>query len=247
MCGLHWAVWFLIIIIAVETLNMLLSMILPSVQQAREAGRHQACLNNLRTIGQAMRNYHDAHGCFPPPYTVDENGNPLHSWRVLILPYLERGDLYEQIRLDEPWNSPHNRRFATMSVYQCPSDPDQPGHYTTDYLMITGPGTVGDGPNGTTLREITDGPANTLLIAETRNSGVNWMQPVDLDAETMPRRINDGSDPSDPLSIASYHPGLANVLFCDGSVRSLSDETPAETVEAILTTSGGEPVELPDP
>ena len=201
-----------------------------------------------------MRLYHDVYGSFPPPYTVDETGEPLHSWRVLILPYLGEDVLYHRIHLDESWNSPYNRRFATMMplVYRCPSDPPYDSHHnTTSYLMITGPGTVGDSPGGTSLDEITDGPANTLLVAETRGPEINWMCPSDFDTATMSRRLN---GPEDPLenppagpSIASYHPGLVIALFCDGSVRTLSDETDAETVEAMLTKAGGEDVKFAEP
>lgn len=245
--------WFLILIPVSDILAMLLSMVIPGVQQAREAGCRQQCLNNLHRIGQAMRLYHDVHGSFPPPYTVDETGKPLHSWRVLILPYLGDDVLYHRVCLDEPWDSPHNRRFATKmpTVYRCPSDPPDVSHHdTASYLMITGPGTVGDGRGGTALDEISDGPANTLFVAETREPEINWMRPSDFDAATMPRQVNRTGDSSAAASagpsIASFHPGVVNVLFCDGSVRTLSDETDAKTVEALLTKDGGETVELPN-
>ena len=70
---------------------------------------------HVAQIGKALQNYHDQHGTFPPAYTVDEDGNPLHSWRTLILPYFAPGaieqrwkDMYDQIRFDEPWDSEHN-------------------------------------------------------------------------------------------------------------------------------------------
>jgi hypothetical protein len=56
---------------------------------AVRGGTTAPCINNLKQIGLAMHNYHDAHGCFPPAYIPDENGKPMHSWRVLLLPYLE--------------------------------------------------------------------------------------------------------------------------------------------------------------
>jgi hypothetical protein len=72
----------------------------------------------MKQIGIALQNYHDRHGSFPPAYTVDKEGNPLHSWRTLILPYFAPGviepkwkDIYDQIRFDEPWDSEHNRQF----------------------------------------------------------------------------------------------------------------------------------------
>ena len=207
-----------------------------------------------------MRLYHEAYGSFPPPYTVDQDGKRLHSWRVLILPYLDEKALYGKIRLDEPWDSPHNRRFAARMppVYRCGPEPDRTQSNTPSYLMITGPGTVGDGPEGTALHDIPDGPAKTLLVAETDRAAINgaeinwaainWMQPVDFDIETMAHEINP-SHPS-PLgpSIKTYnHNGDANGLFCDGSVRTLYGDMDTEAVEAMLTKDGEKAVESPDP
>ncbi len=63
------------------------------------------------------------HGTLPPACTTDETGQPLHSWRVLLLPYLGERKLYDQLRLDEPWDSSFNRQFhdQTPQVYRCPS------------------------------------------------------------------------------------------------------------------------------
>ena len=68
----------------------------------------------MQQIGIALQAYHDQHGSFPPAYTVDAEGNPLHSWRTLILPYFGEPkwqEIYDQIRFDEPWDSEHNRQF----------------------------------------------------------------------------------------------------------------------------------------
>jgi len=72
----------------------------------------------MHQIGIALQHYHQHHGAFPPAYTVDAEGNPLHSWRTLILPYFAPGviepkwkEIYGQIRFDEPWDSEHNRQF----------------------------------------------------------------------------------------------------------------------------------------
>src|SRR5207244_4506816 len=64
--------------------------LLPSTRMPREASRRSVCVNNLKQIGLALQNYHDDFGCFPPAYIADENGRPMHSWRVLILPYIEQ-------------------------------------------------------------------------------------------------------------------------------------------------------------
>ena len=95
---------------------VMLALLLPAVQAAREAARRAQCTNNLKQIGLAMHNYASANGAFPPAAIYDANGKPLLSWRVLILPYLEQDSLYKQFHLAEPWDSPHNKRTLLAQV-----------------------------------------------------------------------------------------------------------------------------------
>src|SRR5262249_42952585 len=75
--------------------------------------RRSQCKNNLKQIGLAMFNYHDAYGCFPPAYIADADGRPMHSWRVLLLPFLDEAARYRKYRFDEPWDGPNNSELAT--------------------------------------------------------------------------------------------------------------------------------------
>ncbi|MGL6227163.1 MAG: DUF1559 domain-containing protein [Thermoguttaceae bacterium] len=88
---------FLKLLTAVGIVGLLIALLLPGIPSAREAARRMRCSNNMRQIVLAFHAYHAQHGCFPPTYTVDERGQPLQSWRVLILPYIEQQDLYEKI------------------------------------------------------------------------------------------------------------------------------------------------------
>src|SRR4051812_10595310 len=72
------------------------------------------CLGHLKEIGIALHNYHADYGVFPPAYVADASGRPLHSWRVLILPYLEQKPLYNRYNFSEPWDGPNNRRLASQ-------------------------------------------------------------------------------------------------------------------------------------
>ncbi len=83
---------------------LLTCLLLPAVQSAGRVARRAVCQNNLKQIALALLYYHQTNGCFPPAYLADKNGKPMHSWRVLILPYLEQNSLYEQYRFDEPWD-----------------------------------------------------------------------------------------------------------------------------------------------
>src|SRR5207249_2796575 len=77
----------------------------------RIAGRRTVSQNNLKQIGLAMHNYHDTYRHFPPQALTDKNGKPLLSWRVAVLPFIEQDNLYRQFKLDEPWDSEHNRKL----------------------------------------------------------------------------------------------------------------------------------------
>lgn len=215
-----------------------IALLLPPISPAREAARRAQCQNNLRQIGLAMFAYHDAYQCFPPAYTVDGHGQPLHSWRVMLLPYLEREELYNQLRLDEPWNSPHNQEVVkgwdTPSVFRCPSAVDD--ERLTNYLMIVGPGTISDGPNARRREEIVDGPGKTLAVVEAIGHGVAWYEPRDLDFGQMSFKINDEKG----KAIRSEHPGVATVLFADRSVHWISEDIDPELLKGLTTIASGE-------
>ena len=99
-----------------------------------------ACSNNMKQIVLALQNYHDVYKSFPAAYIPDENGKPKHSWRVLILPFLERWDLYDAYNFDEPWNGPHNRSLLhrTPPALRCPSTTSSEAD-TTEYFAVVGP------------------------------------------------------------------------------------------------------------
>ena len=210
----------------------------------RIGNRRVACMKNMKDINLALLYYEEANGHFPPAYTTDENGNPLHSWRVLILPYLEWNILYEMIDLDQPWDSPHNRALADIMPYEyrCPSSQTPLGNPETSYAMIVGPGTISDGPNATKVSEISDGESRTLMIVEVSGAGIHWMEPRDLDAQTITFKVNDGSG----QGIQSNHPGGANVGFCDGSVHFFREDLDPNAIKAMSTIAGGEDTDIID-
>jgi prepilin-type processing-associated H-X9-DG protein len=207
-------------------------------------GRQMVCSYHLRQIMTAMGSYHDKYGSFPPAYSVDRNGRPLHSWRVLLLPYLAQQGLYERVRLDEPWNSPHNREVfeghepADPAVPQmsyaffCPEDKEN--LTDTNYVMLLGPRTISNGPNSVRLKDITDGHANRIVVVEVYDLGIPWYEPRDLRVDQMGFKIND----PDYVGIASRHGRGANVGYADGNVSLLLDDADPRKVEAMI--NGGE-------
>jgi hypothetical protein len=105
--------------------------------------RDWACETHLRQIGLALASYESSTGRFPPLYVADARGKPLYSWRVLLLPFVEEQHLYQQWRMDEPWDSPHNRSLPIPSGFSCPVSDHQrqlSRSPYTDYLAVVGPG-----------------------------------------------------------------------------------------------------------
>ena len=216
--------------------GMLAMVWLPTTKTDREAARRMQCANNLRQIAAAMQEYQSVNGHFPPACISDKHGKPMHSWRVLLLPYLGQKDLYDQYRFDEPWNSDNNRSITdlTIAFYQCPSQPDAT-EPVTNYMMVVGPHTISSGPAGRKIAEITDGLENTIMLVEVADSTIPWAEPRDLQFDKLDFAVN-GKRPC----ISSYHPGGANVVFCDGSARLLKDAMNPQLVKAMLTIDGGE-------
>ncbi|MEE8450433.1 MAG: DUF1559 domain-containing protein [Thermoguttaceae bacterium] len=210
--------------------------VLPGAMVARPASQQAMCRNNLKQIALAMHMYHSQHGTFPPAYVADEDGNPLYSWRVLLLPYLEQDMLYQQFDDTQPWDSPRNMMLTNtpMPIYGCPSSPQQ-GGLETNYVMIVGSETISDGAS---IASISDGCSQTIQIVEVAASGIHWAEPRDLNTDEITFAINDGSSPG----IGSHHTGGANVALCDGSVHFLGDGTSPTQVEAMSTIDGGEVV-----
>ena len=214
---------------------VLLALLLPAVQAAREAARRAQCTNNLKEIALAMHNHESAESRFPAAAIVDKDGKPLLSWRVRILPYLGQDSLYKQFHLDEPWDSANNKPLLAQmpKVFACPSAPASTPLTTglTIYQGITGEHTILDGAEGTPLSAITDGTSSTLLVCEAATP-VPWTKPEDL---VLPERQL-------LMGLGGPHPGGFNAMFADGSVRFIKNSVGPEVLRALATRDGGEAV-----
>jgi prepilin-type processing-associated H-X9-DG protein len=221
---------------------VLIALLLPAVQSAREAARRAQCVNNLKQIALATHNYASATGGFPAAAILDPQGKPLLSWRVSLLPYLDQNALYQKFKLDEPWDSPHNRELLRYmpTVYGCPSRnlASEPGQ--TAYRVFSGPTALIHPTRPTQLADVTDGLSNTLMVVES-SQAVPWTKPDDLVTDDV---APPGANPTPHLGAGSHHPGGFNAAFGDGSVRFLKLSVNPQTFRALITKSGGEVVDF---
>jgi hypothetical protein len=197
----------------------------------------QQMAQRLKQLGLAMHNYLSAYSYFPTAVSFDKEGKKTGlSWRVHLLLFLDEDGLYKQFKLDEPWDSPHNKKLvAKMPAIYRPADPKLAAAGKT---RIVGP--LGDevlfpkSNKKVSIAQITDGLSNTIMQVEADDGhAVVWTKPDDLEI-----------DLKKPLSgLAIRPPGAFLVLLADGSVHFLRDTTPTKTVAALFTRNGGEVIE----
>ncbi|MEX2560939.1 MAG: DUF1559 domain-containing protein, partial [Pirellulales bacterium] len=217
-------------------------LVAPIGPVSRQSPWRSNCAIQLRQIGLALQHYHDRYGSFPPAYVPDAAGKPMHSWRVLILPYLGHKRLYARYNFNEPWNGPNNRLLAKgiAEIFRCPSDdPAKPAE--TSYVAVVGPRTLWPGDASIAYDDIPDSPEDTVLVIEMADSGIHWMEPRDLDASALklaPTRGQAGD-------IDSGHPGGPQALMADCSVRTISRNTNEQSLEALFTRDDGKPTDSP--
>jgi hypothetical protein len=163
------------------------------------------------------------------------DGQPLHSWRVLLLPYIEKRALYDEFRLDEPWDSPHNiRLLERMPVTYAPPRYKRsryPAHHTILHVFV-GPGTAFEGPNGLRWRDFPDGQSSTLLVVEAGDA-VPWTKPEEI-----------VYDPAQPVRVRGPFKDGFRAGFADGSDRFISYDVDEATLRGAITRNGGEQVIL---
>lgn len=181
-------------------------------------------LNRLKQVALGVLNFESVHRHLPPS---KKKGSQL-SWRVHILPYLEQQPLYDRFHLDEPWDSPHNKKLLD----EMPAIYGDKGTETT-IQGFAGEGVFGQREQPLGLRNLTDGPSNTLLAIDAQSAeSVPWTKPEDLPF-----------DPEEPLkALGQIDPQGMAVVFNDGFATILPADTSADDFKAFVTYKGGEVV-----
>lgn len=223
------------LLIVFSVIGLLLALLLPAPRRVGDSGRRERCRNNVRQLALALNLYYDQYKTFPPAYSVDAHGKALHSWRTLILPFLDEKKLYDSIDLTKPWNAPVNAvaRYHLVSAYRCPS---ADLHRKTSYLAVISPTGIFQPGKSRSLSEITDGSDKTLLLVEVDPKyAVEWMSPNDATEEIILKR---GENPER----THPHMGGAHAVLADGTVRFLSEDMSRKDLHALTTINGNEVV-----
>lgn len=201
------------------------------VNRADDSARASACQGCLSCIAVAMHKYHEKYGRFPPAYLPDASGRPAHSWRVLLLEFLDY-ELYMEYKFDQPWNGPNNRKLEERlpSCYTCPADREGRFRHRTNYFVVVGEQTVFPGPTATSLKDVERPRNSTILVVEAVGQDIHWMEPRDLSFDSMSFIVNNESKPS----VSGKHKNGPNVCMVDGTKRRLTNITQEALKEMLM-------------
>ncbi len=211
--------------------SVMVALLLPAVQKTRAAASGSISANNMKQMGLAFHIAHDATNALPPAAICDKTGKPLLSWRVAILPYIEQENLYQQFKLDEPWDSANNKPLIAKmpKLYVNPRVETKPG--MTVYKVFVGKDCMLDWTNSRKMFGVTDGLSNTIMTIEAGDP-VIWTKPEEL-----------VFDPKKDLPKLALPGGIKQIYvgMGDGSVRRIDlDRVSAKTLKIAIGAADGE-------
>jgi prepilin-type processing-associated H-X9-DG protein len=209
----------------------------PIVSSTSFAAFRAMSTNNLKQMGLALYNYSPAHDVFPPAIALDSLGRPLFGWQTMILPLMDHAEIYDRIDLKAPWNDLRNRppyqsrvqEFLHPGIHR---EKDTAGYALSHYA---GNGAFLGGTGSRTVRDVTDGTAQTIAAGEAVSNFKPWGDPTNW------RDLNLGINQA-PDGFGGPAPGGANFLFVDGSVHFVRDNIDPRILKALGTPAGGEKI-----
>jgi hypothetical protein len=194
----------------------------PAMDEAKDA----LCRANLVKLRHALFEYDGMHGALPPAYVTGADGKPAHSWRALIMPYLDSLGIDAKAfnanyDFKQPWDAPANAKSITPvrdSRFACPCDPECDTTYTS-YVVLTGDHTLFPGSRSRALSDIPKSH-DPILIIEIDQSDIVWTEPRDLPLESIATQ-----SPSNRVKLSRSHPSRIRYITASGKYGSLPVDT----------------------
>jgi hypothetical protein len=210
--------------------------VFPNIDLAPGFAERTASINNLKQIAVAIINFVDMKKTLPAGAILSKDGKPLLSWRVAILPFLEQNQLFAQFKLDEPWDSEHNKALIEKmpDVLKAPGS-KATSEFKTVYLAVRGDNTAMPLDKPVKIRSITDGMSATIAVVEVADDkAVIWTKPDDFEP-----------DEKNPIAgLVGLRDGVFLAAFCDAHVQEIPANVDLESLKALFTRNGGEIVDL---
>jgi Protein of unknown function (DUF1559) len=206
-------------------------VIAKSFLRVGDASERATSSNNLKQIVLAMHNFESTSQTFPAASICDKKGKALLSWRVAILPCIEQQELYKEFKLDEPWDSDHNKKLIGKmpKIYMNPGSPQKDGDGKTQYRVFVGNDAAFDYVQGAGIRTFTDGTSNTMLVCEAKEAVV-WTKPEEIEW-----------DPKKPILPLLFFRdnAVCMIAMADGSVRAVSIKVSEKTLKNLIQKGDG--------
>lgn len=218
-----WRVAFIAIMLALFS-----ALAIPIFKSYRHSVNRQATKDHLKQISLALNSYHEQYKTFPPAFVSGPDGRMWHSWRTLLLPYLDEQELAARYRMDEPWDSPHNHELVAEcpEVFQSPFWGTEPGR--TNFYAVIGRRTAWPAQHAISIDRALDGLSNTIHVVEAAPVAC-WSEPLDLGV-------------SEWIDAFRQHDrdGGSHVVLMDGAVRFISTKISQIVLVSLLTPRYGQ-------
>jgi hypothetical protein len=225
-------------------------------RSAAGAARERQWRNNQDVVAQAIKNYRSDRGNFPPASVLDENGQPMHSWRVLLVPFIQQNLFYSHYDLDEPWNGPHNQRLLQGYVdvdgagdkeiddvtdvrysYLHPAYSLYEDNFHTDLVMVVDPNRTPTRNTGSDRgRQVWLHAGDEVMFVGVPGSDIHWMEPRDM----TPEELISLSKASKNSSKSSPHITDSFVVKQDETVQFFNEEETLERLQQMQLHSNVE-------